>query len=276
MSHLRTPLQDTPLSAPDSSPGLQQRELILAAERKVYSQFNEDGILLWLFDRLGEGHRRFVEFGIENGKECNTANLSLHHGWSGTLLEGDPAQAARARQFYGSGPAAGRVTVTESFVTAENINAGLAAHAEQGPTDLLSIDIDGNDLFVWRAISVIRPRVVVIEYNVAFGPHRSLSVRYDPQFERFRYHASGIYHGASLAAMTAVGREKGYALVGCESHGVNAFFVYRSLLERSGLVELTPAEAYYEHAWRAKRFGSSQEQFAMIQHLDLTPIFCPR
>ena len=137
---------------------------------------------------------------------------------------------------------------------------------------MLSIDIDGNDLWVWRAISVIRPRVVVIEYNAGLGPHRSLSVRYDPQFERFRYHESGIYHGASLAAMAAVGREKGFALIGCESHGVNAFFVHRSLLAESGLVELAPAEAYYEHAWRAKRFGSSQEQFAMIQHLDLASI----
>jgi hypothetical protein len=137
---------------------------------------------------------------------------------------------------------------------------------------LLSLDIDGNDLWVWRAITAIQPRVVVIEYNAAFGPGRSLSVQYDPAFDRFKYHPSGIYHGASLSAMANVGREKGYVLVGCESHGVNAFFVQRELATSADLIEMTPEQAYYEHAWRAAKFGATEAQFELIRHLELVAI----
>jgi len=245
-----------------------------SAEKKVFSQFNEDGILLWLFDRLGSGDKRFVEFGIQNGKECNAAHLIINHAWSGLLMEGNPADAERAAQYYAAQPTVrpGQVTVKPAFVTSENINALLADHASLGPTDLLSLDIDGVDLWVWKAIRAIDPRVVVIEYNAAFGPERSVSVINDPAFERFKYHATGLYHGASLSAFEKVGREKGYVLVGCESHGVNAFFVKADEAAKAGLVALTPGQAFYEHAWRAARFGAIEKQFELIKDLELVEI----
>jgi len=262
------------IQAPHAKSPESQKQTMRDAEAKVLSQFNEDGILRWLFGHIAPKTRRFVEFGIGNGKECNTANLSIHGGWSGLLMDGNPVDAEKARLFYASQPQlkSNQVAVFHAFVTTDNINDLLAPHAAAGPTDLLSLDIDGNDLWVWRAITVIQPAVVVIEYNAAFGPIRTLSVNYDPAFERFSYHSSGIYHGASLAAMAKVGREKGYVLVGCESHGVNAFFVQAQLAALAGLVELTPKEAYYEHAWRAARFGSSESQFDLIRHLKLIEI----
>jgi hypothetical protein len=254
--------------------GISQKDAIRRAEAKVYSQFNEDGILKYLLERVGTPARRFVEFGIGNGKECNTANLSINGGWSGLLMDGNTSDVEKARGYYAGSikPDKGAVAVKHAFITTENINELLKEHATGGGTDLLSLDIDGNDLWVWRAINEIDPPVVVIEYNAAYGPTRSISVRYDPSFERFRYHPSGIYHGASLAAMAKVGLEKGYLLVGCESHGVNAFFVKSGRARAGGLVELSPQEAFYEHAWRAARFGSSESQFDLVKHLEFSEI----
>jgi hypothetical protein len=253
---------------------ISQKEAIRGAEAKVYSQFNEDGILKYLLDRLETPTRRFVEFGIQNGKECNTANLSIHAGWSGLLMDGNPSDVEKARAYYAQciKPDNNRVTIKHAFITAENINEHLKKHAAAGGTDLLSLDIDGNDLWVWRAMEAIDPPVVVIEYAAVFGLTRSISTKYDPSFERFRYHATGLYQGASLPALAKVRREKGYILVGCESHGVNAFFVKSEHARAAALVELSPQEAFYEHAWRAARFGSIESQFELIKHLEFTEV----
>jgi hypothetical protein len=254
-----------------SEPHLAQKQALRNSEAKVFSQFNEDGILKMLFDRLPLGSRRFAEFGIGNGKECNTANLSIFGGWAGLLMDGNATDVEKAKRFYNSRPeiSPGQVTVNPVFINTENIDAVLAAAA---PVDLLSIDIDGMDLWIWRAIKTIQPRVIVIEYNATFGPLKSVSVVYDPQFDRHRYHPSGLYHGASLAALAKVGREKGYILVGCESHGANAFFVQTQSAAAAGFIEMTPDQAYYEHAWRAARFPSVDAQFQEIQHMQFVEI----
>ena len=246
-----------------------QKQLLLDAEMKVFSQFKEDGILQMIFDRVGVSDRRFVEFGIGNGKECNTANLSINHGWSGLLMDGNPADAAKAIAYYGSRPQIkpGQVVVRNAFITILNINDLLAAGGVTGTIDLLSLDIDGNDLWVWQAIHAIDPRVVVIEYNAAFGTDKSISVTYDAAFERFSKHPSGLYHGASLPAFANVGRRMGYRLIGCESSGVNAFFVKDAEADRAGFVELTPQDAYYEHAWRKAKYPSTAAQWEIIKGL---------
>jgi hypothetical protein len=222
-----------------------------------------------VFDRVGVTNRRFVEFGIGNGKECNTANLSINHGWSGLLMDGNPADLEKARRYYASRQEVkpGQVRMEHAFITAENSNDLLRANGATGPIDLLSLDIDGNDLWVWQAIDAIDPRVVVIEYNAAFGTDKSVSVVYDPAFERFAKHPSGLYHGAALDALAVVGRKKGYVLIGCESSGVNAFFVKRLDAERVGFVEIAPELAYYEHAWRKQKYPSTAAQWQVIKHL---------
>jgi hypothetical protein len=246
-----------------------QRQLLLSSEAKVFSQFREDGILQMIFDRIGVTDRRFVEFGIGNGRECCTANLSIHHGWSGLLMDGNPTDAAKAEAFYASRPEIkpGQVLVRQAFITAENINDLLVAGGVTGTIDLLSLDIDGNDLWVWQAIGAIDPRVVVIEYNAAFGTDKSVSVVYDPAFERFAKHPSGLYHGAALDALAAAGRKLGYVLIGCESAGVNAFFVKAAEAERAGFVAISPQEAYYEHAWRKAKYPSTAAQWEIIKDL---------
>ena len=193
--------------------------------RKTYSQNDEDGIVLEIFNRIGEGDRRFIEFGVQAGVECNTA-LLLMAGWSGLWLDGSDKYVAAARQYHAAAVDEGRLTVQASFVTAENIDdllgpwAGGTA-AQPAAIDLLSIDIDGNDYWVWKAIEAVRPRVVIIEYNAAYPP----PVAFVAEYRADRAWDGGNYHSASLTSLEALGRAKGYALVGCNLSGANAFFV---------------------------------------------------
>jgi hypothetical protein len=252
------------LIAPDAAP------LDLeSVEARAFSQNGEDGIIAHLFSLIGTTDRRFVEIGVESGRECNTANLALNFGWSGTMIDRDPAGVAAARELYGAHPrTAGTVKIVHSHVTRETVDALLVEVAGEGEIDLLSIDIDGNDLWVWEAVRSVSPRIVVIEYNASFGPERSVSVPYDPDFDRWAHHPSGYYHGASLAALTRLAGRKGYALAGCDSNGVNAFFVRADCSESVGVTG--PGEAW----WPLRERGptSAEEQFALIAHLPLDEV----
>ena len=112
-----------------------------------------------------------------------------------------------------------------AFVDAANINQLLGDNGATGDIGLLSIDIDGNDYWVWRAIEVVSPRIVVCEFNGIFGSKAKVSVPYDPAFERGRAHYSFLLAGASLSALAHLGVQKGYRLVGINSAGNNAFLV---------------------------------------------------
>lgn len=241
-------------------------------EARIYSQNGEDGILLFLLSKVGTADLHFVEFGVGDGRQCNTANLALNFGWKGLMMESNREKAAAAREYFERrlGDNAVHVTVLSRKVTAENINAILEYHDFTGEIDLLSIDVDGNDYWIWRAISAIRPRIIVSEYNASFGTDRSITVKYDPNLDSRKVHPSGFYHGASLSALTKLGIAKGYALVGCDSTGINAFFV-REELAPDGLKNVSVAEAYYPHMHRTKQL-SLDAQFNLIKHLEFIEI----
>ncbi len=207
---------------------------------RVYSQGGEDGVLLRIFDRIGIRHRHFVEFGAWDGLHLsNTANLRLNHDWIGLLMEGSDR--------------ADGVVVKRERVDAENIESLLADHDVPEDFDLLSIDIDGNDYWVWKAIASYSPRVVIVEYNIFFLRETAKTIAYDVDYEWDKDHF-GLYHGASLAAFEKLARSKGYALVHTEADSPNAIFVRRDLLgaelKLPSLAELTrwdwPAESYVE------------------------------
>lgn len=241
-------------------------------ELRLYSQHGEDGLLWRIFSCVGATDRRLVEFGIEDGRECLARLWLEHFGWRGLLMEADETNAAEARRFYGTRPGidVGAVTVRHALVTAENVDE-LFSHADiVGDFDLLSVDIDGNDYWVWKALTVASARVVAIEYNASFGPDEALVVAYDPVFDRKARHPSGWYHGASLAALAALGAERGLALVGCDSSGVNAFFVRRDALSPS-LAEQSVREAWRPHRSRSAK-ASAAEQLALLRTLPLVRV----
>ena len=239
------------------------------AEARVYSQNGEDGIVAYLFAQIGTTSRTFVEFGIGDGSECNTANLAITFGWRGLCLEADAALAERARRFYAAGSPLPDVRVVTALATPDTIDELLRGNGVEGEIDLLSVDIDGNEYWLWRAISAIDPRVVVIEYNASFGPERSITVPYRERFNRYRAHRGGFYHGASLAALARLGEQKGYLLVGCDSRGANAFFVKR---EAAGgkLQAVAPSDAF-SPLWERAHL-TVEDQFAQVRHLELVEV----
>ncbi len=239
-------------------------------ELRVHSQNGEDGIVAHLLHRIGVANRQVVEFGIGDGRECCSAALLRHFGWGGLLLDGSAANVERARALHGETPAFadGRLVILQRLVEPDNVDELVAAHVD-ADVDVASIDIDGNDYWVWRALTSVRPRLVVIEFNSTFGPERSVTVPYTPGFDRYRAHVSGFYHGASLTALARLGTEKGYRLVGCDSRGTNAFFV-RDDVAPPDLVAVSPREAFTTLVER--RHLPLERQLAQIAHLPLEDV----
>jgi hypothetical protein len=185
-----------------------------AHERQVFSQRGEDGVIEHIFECIGTTNSYFVEFGAKAADMgSNTANLRINHGWNGLVMDADPRNASEL--------------VKTEFVTAENLDTLMDRHGVPEVFDLLSIDIDGNDYWVWKGLRRHQPRVVVIEYNIFFDIHDSRTIPYRPDHIWDR---ESIYHGASLAALYKLGREKDYSLLYCESWNPNAFFVLNSEL----------------------------------------------
>lgn len=207
---------------------------------KVFSQNDEDGIIQEIFRRIGMTNRKFVEFGVQNGFECNTTKL-LIEGWHGLWIEADAKSTSQIVKHFKSFLAERRLTLVEATVTVENINSLLEKAGLAGDIDFLCIDIDCNDYWVWKAIERIRPRVVCIEYNTSLRPPLSLVVPYAPT----NSWGGSNYFGASLEALVRLGRTKGYRIVGCCFAGVNAFFV-RDDLCRDLFLEPATAEEHYE------------------------------
>jgi hypothetical protein len=251
------------LLQPDSNP-------LAPFELKVFSMNGEDGILLHLLSKVGTSSRRFVEFGIGDGRECNTAILSLHLGWSGLLMDIGAGDVAKARKFYRDEGAGDRVRIECHAITAENLDPLLTQYG-MSDIDVISIDIDGNDYWVWKSMKAARPRIAILEYNPSFGADRAVTIPYQPTFSRFRGHQSGNYHGASLMALTKLGTSMGYELVGCDSSGSNAFFVRNDLMAPAKLKAIAPEQAFMPSTTRLRKW-SEAEQWESIKHLPLVEV----
>jgi hypothetical protein len=133
------------------------------------------------------------------------------------------------------------VKTVHERITAENIVAIFKKMNVPAEFDLLSIDIDGNDYWVWRALEAYKPRVAVIEYNAAHPPPARKVIPYNPGFVWDRT----TYYGASLSSLTLLGKQLGYALLGTNKKGVNAFFIRNDELASSRFAELTPAQGFH-------------------------------
>lgn len=206
---------------------LDRREPLLKLEDtefRVFSQNGEDGILLYIFSLIGHGNKKAVEICAGPGVESNTANLIINHGWHALLFDGDQRNVRIGRSFY----ARSRdtffcpPTFRHAWIDTANVNALISGSGFEGEIDLLSIDMDGVDYWIWKAIECISPRVVILEYNEQLGFER-VTVPYDPKFNRLKKDIR--YWGGSLSAFCSLAKEKGYRLVGCNRQRLNAFFI---------------------------------------------------
>lgn len=221
------------------------------AEFKVFSQYGEDGILQYLIRITGvpEELSTFVEFGVENYTESNTRFLVKNNNWRGLVIDGNlkNIEYCKADDIYWRHD----LTAINAFINADNINQIILDAGFTGNIGLLSIDIDGNDYWIWERINVINPIIVVCEYNSVFGAKSAVTVPYNSNFIRKSAHYSNLYFGCSLKALELIGKAKGYALVGTTSVGNNAFFVRYDRLNE--LKELTTEKAYHQSYFRESR-----------------------
>jgi hypothetical protein len=227
-------------------------ETLLDSGFRCFSQNDEDGILLHIFSLAGTTNKKIVEICAGDCIECNAANLIINHGWTGLLFDGNEQNIALGKKFYSRC----RDTffyppsLAHAWITAENVNSlvaerrftGNAERCFTGDIDLLSLDLDGMDFWVWKALTCIHPRVVVLEFNGRWGPHASVTLPYKSVY-RLDMNRHPWCGGASLEAFVRLGRERGYRLVGIHRLGVNAFFV-RSDVAVNSLPEVTSLECF--------------------------------
>jgi hypothetical protein len=235
-------------------------------EFRTYSQFGEDGILLYIFSVIGTTNKKCVEI-CGGGGIDNTTNLIINQGWNGMFFDGNERKIRKGQQFYArcADTKMWPPKLVHTWVSAENINELLEENGYIGEVDLLSLDMDGIDYWVWKAIESINPRVVVLEYNNALGPDLSVTVPYKADFvwqgnkiSMQRYRVKKVmnsflgkktkdwfdnYYGASLTAFAKLGKQKGYRLIGCEHYGINAFFIREDIGEEI-LPEIAPSACF--------------------------------
>ena len=256
---------------------IEQRQLaqcsdIRQAEFRVFSQWGEDGIIQYLVNAVPIERQVFVEFGVEDYTESNTRFLLTNNQWSGLVIDGSAEHIDYIRRdpIYW----AANLKAEQAFVTKDNINELLAKNGIAGDIGLLSVDIDGNDYWVWQAIDTISPRIVVCEYNSDFGPTAEVTTPYDAEFVRDTAHFSKIYYGASIGALCSLAVRKGYSLVAANLAGNNAFFVRNDL--RGSLPVLSPTQAYRRAQFREYHdekgqltFDDFESRLRKISHLSL-------
>jgi hypothetical protein len=191
-------------------------------EFQVFSQFGDDGIIQWLVHHIPVPNKTFIEFGVENYREANTRFLLLNNQWSGLVIDGSEKQVQEIKGdqvnvFYD-------LLAVASFITVDNINELISRSKFKPEVGLLSVDIDGNDYWVWKAIDSINPIIVICEYNALFGFEHPYTIEYQHDFVRGKKMPFNFY-GTSLRSAAQIAEERGYSFIGCNSAGNNAYFI---------------------------------------------------
>jgi hypothetical protein len=229
------------------------------AEFKVFSQWGDDGIIQWLAHHLPIRNRSFVEFGVESYREANTRFLMMNDNWSGLVIDGSPANVAAiqsAEYFWQY-----ELQALCAFIDKDNINGLIGSAGMRGDIGILHIDLDGNDYWIWQAIDVVTPELLILEYNAVFGAERAITTPYDASFQRTVAHHSNLYFGASLRALYNLSHSKGYAFIGCNSAGNNAYFVRRDRLND------TVCEVSFEAGYVPSKFREGRDAQGRLTHI---------
>jgi hypothetical protein len=220
-------------------------------EFKIFSQFGDDGIIQYLINRLDidREYHNFIEFGVENYEESNTKFLLFNNNWSGLIMDSSNENINHIKNsnyFWKYD-----LEAKSCFVNKNNINDLINdSKIDKKRIALLSIDIDGNDYWVWKEINVIDPLIVIIEFNSVFGFSEKISIPYKSDFSRSKAHYSNLFWGASLEALKYLGQQKGYEFFSTNSSGNNAYFIKKELFNK---VDLKLKKNSYQSKFRESR-----------------------
>ncbi|MFZ5910934.1 MAG: hypothetical protein ACOYYU_13045 [Chloroflexota bacterium] len=256
---------------------LKYRELVQTQDKgldfeqvgfNLYSPTYEDGILLYIFSLIGTTNKKCVDIGAGSVKGSTVANLIVNHGFKGLLIDGNSQSIQLVKKYYANHPETrfSPPQAVSAMITAENVNELLNEYGYVGNIDLLCLDIDGMDYWILKAIDVVSPQVLVVEYQDILGPDKAWTVPYKPDFNLQDYPVNrkeNNYCGASLSAFVSLCKHKGYRLVGCNKGGWNAFFVREGVCE-AFLPEVTP-ESCFKYEWN--RYGM-EKRFPLVMNME--------
>ncbi|KAJ3218293.1 hypothetical protein HK099_005110 [Clydaea vesicula] len=180
-------------------------------EKKIYSQYGDDGAIEYIFSNLGTTNKFYVEFGTENAQECNTRALWEYYGWNGILMDGDGVSLDE-RKIY------------NHFITRENIVELFKKYNVPKDLDLLSIDINYNDWFIFETIleAGYTPMLIIVEMNRNFNADQSFTVRYNKDYS---LKCCNYHFGFSILAGSRLANRFGYHLIYEEKQGVNSYYI---------------------------------------------------
>ena len=256
---------------------LKTLEKIEDVEFKIFSQFGDDGIIQFLIDKLeiGYDYQNFIEFGVEDYSEANTKFLLLNNNWSGFILDSSDKniESIKKKNYFWKYD----LEAKQSFVKKENINELIFnSSMKNKKIGILSIDIDGNDYWIWKEISVIDPMIVIIEYNSTFGQNHKISIPYDKNFDRSKAHYSNLYWGASIEALKFLASKKGYKFLTTNSAGNNAYFIKENIFDK---LETHIKKNIFQSKFRESRdtdgkktFANFEERLKTIEHLEVIDV----
>jgi len=229
-----------------------------------FSMNGEDGIIDVLRRQLKSGNRYFIEIGASNGMENNSSWLVVAEKFNGIMIDGDPKLVERAKRMVGIFSIG--TECKHMFVTAESVKE-LKQMAFHSDPDVFSLDIDGNDYYIAKALmdSGFRPKIFVVEYNSVFGSERSVTIEYRNDFAFANAHPSQLYYGVSIAGWRKFFESHGYRFVTVDRNGVDAFFVDPAHFDADFLDGVKPLE-FAENRYQYTKFRkSSEEQYRMIE-----------
>jgi len=219
-------------------------------EFSIFSQFGDDGIIQWLIQNIDIPNKTFIEFGVENFSESNTRFLMMNNNWSGFVMDGDEGniQELKSQYYYWKYDLASQAI----FINKNNINDLIATQNFHKDVGILHIDLDGNDYYIWDAINVIEPIIVIVEYNSVFGKDRAISTIYDDDFFRTNAHFSNLLFGCSIKSLYLLAQTKGYSFIGCNDGGNNAYFIRNDKINNI-IKSVNLEDGYVESKYRESR-----------------------
>ena len=222
-----------------------------------------------IFNIIGAKQFTFIEIGVQDSIECNSTNLLLNLNWTGAQFEGCKESYIDGKKFFQEkGIKNNQCQLLNRFIEVENVNSLIQKTGITGEIDFFSLDIDGNDYWVWKNITIIKPRLVVLEYNSSFGKYDPLTISYNPQFVWNNKDEQRFFYGASLKALEKIYKKKGYNLVYVDSRGVNAFFVRKDVMENTVLRKMKSEDVFIynkDHNTRLKSIKNIVKKYNLLK-----------
>jgi hypothetical protein len=243
----------------------------LSWEFSGFSQNGEDGIINYLANKILKPNKYFVEIGASYAIENNTSFLAIVKRWSGLMIEGDKKSFQLCKHIMDKKTLG--VECLNIFVNKDNIAHVMDSMLYKNP-DLFSLDIDGIDYYLMEIVlkAGIKPKIIVVEYNSAFGPENSITVKYKKDFNGYEAHSSHLYYGVSLKGWQNLFNTYGYTFITVDSNGVNGFFVDKSAFNPEFISSINGLK-FQENFYQYKKFKSGyQYQFKIIEKMDFEEI----